>query len=106
MTENTPIPEMTDDEALSFIAAIMRKHRFTGALFTPTDVRDYLNGVSFGYLPEREITDADINAMLDTWEWRKGITEVLGNEGMDMVANAANDVFDDEGNIRPERGAA
>ena len=32
--------ELTDDEAINLISAITRAHRFTGTVFTPTDVRD------------------------------------------------------------------
>lgn len=94
------LPEMTDDEALSLIVAIRHAHNFVGTTFTPTDVRDNLTEWFAADEVGREVTDADVEAILNTWEWSKGIADVLVNEGGEMLLNAYNDTFDSKGNVR------
>lgn len=96
------IPSLTDDQAAWLIAAISREHRFVTVTFTPDDVRDYITNALAADSVTREVTDADLNAIMDSWEWRKGMAEFLGSEGMDMVQNAYNDAFDDKGQRRSE----
>ena len=94
------LPKLTDDEAISLISAITRAHRFTGTVFTPTDVRDNLTEWFAADEVERDVTEVDVNAVLDSWWWRKGIPDVLVAEGGEMLLNAYNDTFDKNGNLR------
>ena len=101
------LPEMDDETAIRLVNAIATEYRFVGAMFTPSDVRENITEWFDADDVEREVTDADVEAMLNTWEWRKGIGEVLSNEGGEMIVNAYNDTFDADGNIRSsEEGQA
>lgn len=96
------LPAITAEQAAWVIARIMSKYELTGAVFTPGDVRDYIQNAFDADEVTREVTDADVEAMLGTWEWRKGIAAVLCSEGGEMLQNAYNDTFDDKGNIRTD----
>jgi spermidine synthase len=94
------LPEMDEDVAAWVIARLMNVSGFTGAFFTPGGVREYITDAFAADEVERDVTDADVEAMLNSWEWRKGIRECLASEGGEMIQNAYNDTFDDNGNIR------
>jgi hypothetical protein len=94
------LPDLTEEEAVWVIARIMNDHQITGALFGPNDIRDHLeNSVLVGDV-ERPVTDADVEAVLRTWEWRKGICEVLCERGYELLADACDEVLDADGDLR------
>ena len=99
------LPPLTNEQAAWVIARIMSKYDLTGTVFTPEDVRSYIQNAFDADEVNREVTDHDVEAMLGTWEWRKGISSYLTEEGGEMLQTAYNDTFDSEGNIRSEEVA-
>lgn len=85
------LPEMTDDEAIALIIAIKRTHNFVGTVFTPRDVRDHLREYHFAEEDGREPTDAEMDAVFATWEWRKGMADILCERGWEVLNDA---IFD------------
>ena len=96
------IPSLTDDQAAWLIARIATEHRFVGLMFTPTDVkRTIVNCFEVDDIT-RPVTDADVEAVIGTATWRHSLEEHLSSEGHDIIVSIIEDVFDANGNIRPE----
>lgn len=90
------LPEMTDEEAISLIAAIEKSHNFVVVAFTPNDVRDHLREYHFAEEDGREPTDAEMKAIFATWEWRKGMAEVLCERGWEALNDAIFEALNSE----------
>ena len=67
------INTLTEDEALSLVQALQHKHLWVVTIWTTNDVR--VTDEDGDELEWGSITQAEREALADTWEWRKGIND-------------------------------
>ena len=96
------LPTLTADQAAWLIARIATKHDFVAVVFTPEDARLHIRNAFEADDVTRQITNADVEAFLASWEWRKGLSDVLYEEGFEMFSRAYDDLFDADGNLRSQ----
>lgn len=91
----TPITNV--DEALNAIIAIERQFDLCSVCYTPDDVRDHYETIY-----ERPMSDEQWVAFRNSWYWRKGLGDSMSEQGWETIGYGMDDVFDADGNIRPE----
>jgi len=82
MTDNTTkqildlITDLPQSEAWLVLHAMERKFNWAGTMFCPEDV---------GSMLDRDLTPEEVQQVTETWYWRKGMAEVLGNAGNELL---------------------
>ena len=85
------IQDLTQDHALSVLHAIRDRFGWAGTMFTRDDIEHHIiNAREADDLPD--LTDTElaewVDAIQNSWEWRKGIMEYLAETGWEMISNA------------------
>lgn len=94
------LPSMTPEIAMWCIARLMNDHNFTGAVITPDDVREMVADRFWANEIERDVTTADVTAMLQSWEWQKGIGVALWDRATEMMDTAYDEAFNVDGSLK------
>lgn len=87
------LPDDLDEQAALRLFHALRDHfGWAGTFFTREDCAQQAIDAEGDYA-ERPLTDAEWEAVQRTWEWRKGIEEVLCERGWDIVADAVSEAL-------------
>lgn len=86
------IGSLTEDEGLNIIIAIEQQFGFAGTTFTREDAeREWrMQQDATGDTP---LPDEVWERVQDTWEWRKGLSEILTERGWGLVADAVTEAL-------------
>ena len=82
MTDNTTkqildlITDLPQNEAWLVLHAIERKFNLAGTMFCPDDIGSMLG---------RDLTPEEVQQVTETWFWRKGMGEQMGNAGNELL---------------------
>lgn len=89
--------ELTEDEALSVFYRMSVHYGWAGTVFTRGDAEsDWQNqqyDFETGETPDTPLPDSVWNRILTSWEWRKGIAEILTERGWDLVSQAVEEAM-------------
>lgn len=87
------VASMTEEEATEYLVRMSRHFGWAGAIFTRTDIEDlhrnWHDELEDDYTP---LTEEQIDAVMSTRAWRKGIDERLCEEGFELLEIALNEV--------------
>jgi hypothetical protein len=84
-----------ESEGFTVFHALMDKFGWSGTVFSPNDARQYIaNCREADDLPELSDDELDMwtNEICRSWEWRKGLLEVMTEHGWELIASAYEDV--------------
>ena len=95
------INEITEDEAINLIIAIEQKFGFAGTTFTRGDAETEWQAQTRSDENGDEINDQPMpdevwERVQQTWEWRKGINEMLTERGWELVYLAVADAIKED----------
>ena len=78
----------TESEAMTALHTLRARFQWAGTMFNREDVDCLLQGEH-----EMDITDDIWDAVAWTWEWRKGLTEIITERGFEIISDAVSDVL-------------
>lgn len=90
--------EITEDVAMDIHHALANEFGWAGTFFTRADAEtswQCLTPLSPGE-EAAEMPDEVWDAVCSTWEWRKGLTDVLTERGWSLVEEAVTEAIGDE----------
>lgn len=84
---------ITEDEAITLTMRLFRNFRWVGSFFTMDDLRRRWDGdfIREGVEPA-ELTEDILNDILSSYQWRKGIDEVTGEDIGELVNDLISEV--------------
>lgn len=86
------IKDLEPGEEMYLLWMLQDYYGWAGAMFMRNDAEqewhDQQYGVTTGLTPNDPLPDDVWEAIQDTWEWRKGITEIFVERGWDLVSTA------------------
>ncbi len=88
----------TESEAFTALHTLRARFQWAGTMFNREDVDAVLQGEH-----EMDVTDDIWNAVLNTWEWRKGLTEIITERGFEIISDAVSDVLYNSGESLADR---
>ncbi len=78
--------EVTEDQAFTILHQLSLRFGWVGTMFTREDA-DAAMGT------EDELTDEMWHDLQMTWEWRKGLQEIITERGFEIISDAVSDVL-------------
>jgi len=95
------INNLTEDEAINLIIAIEQKFGFAGTTFNRADAETEWQAQTRSDENGDEINDQPMpdevwERVQQTWEWRKGINEMLTEHGWELVYLAVADAIKED----------
>lgn len=84
------IENITESQALDLFLRLSDRFGWAGTVFTRADADQ-----SWSEYHEQpgELSDDQWEQVCNTWEWRKGVTEMMTERGWDMVHDAVGDLL-------------
>ncbi len=84
---------ITEDEATTLVLRLFRNFRWVGSFFTVDDLRTWWKEdfIRDGVEPA-ELTEAILDDFLSSYQWRKGIDEVTGEDIGELVNDLISEV--------------
>ena len=79
--------DLTEDEAFRIFWDLRRKFGWAGTFFTRGDCSEWTTDENGDY-DERPLTDEEWEAVQSTYEWRKGVPDVMIDASRDVIAEA------------------
>ena len=77
--------EVTEDQAFTILHQLRLRFGWVGTMFTREDAGAHLG-------PEEELTDEMWHDLQMTWEWRKGLQEIITERGFEIISTAVDQV--------------
>ena len=83
---------ITEDEAMTVYHTLARRFGWSGTFFTREDAQEAWRNQQFdldtGLTADAEMPDDVWDAIMSSWYWRKGLTDILTERGWELLADA------------------
>lgn len=91
------IPSLSEDEAFSVMHTLAKHFGWAGTMFCRGDAEQEWQNLQYdhasGLTPNDPMPDNVWTHIQNSWEWRKGIEELLCERGWELVSNAVEEAL-------------